>query len=279
MLMLFGMISCSPKAAPDARAARPGTLCGRISCRLFESPAEAVRAVLESRPLVLGVGEAHAQRGTEAVEPSVRRFTREILPVLKGRTGDLVVELLLPNPSCRNAGVAAAKEQKVVTEKQVASTQNDYVKLADAARASGIRPHALSPTCDDLIGIADAGVDAVTTSLDVVTKLAKSELVRLFREEQARGGSLLVVAYGGAMHNDLKPRAGRESWSFGPVLHDETAGRYVELDLIVPEFITDTESWRSLPWVADFDRDAHSDRTRLLEPEHGAFVLVFPKTK
>jgi hypothetical protein len=235
--------------------------------------------VLEKKPLVLGVGEAHAQQGTEQIEPSVRRFTREILPALQGRAVDLVVELMLPNPSCRKEGAAAAKEQKVVTEKQTASTQNDYVALADTARKGGIRPHALSPSCEDLAAIAGAGPDAIATSLDVVTRLVTSELVRLMKDEQGKGGNRLVIAYGGAMHNDLTPRQGRESWSFGPVLRYETEGRYVELDLIVPEFIADTESWRSLPWVATFDRDAHPEATRLLEPEPGSFVLVFPKTK
>lgn len=276
------LASASALAPASASASAPGpgvTACGQISCRLFESPAAAVLAVLEKKPRVLGVGEAHAQRGTEGIEPSVRRFTREILPALQGRAADLVVELLLPNPSCRKEGEAARKEQKVVTEKQTASTQNDYVVLASTARQRGIRAHALSPTCDDLAAIAGAGPDAIAASLDVITRLATVELIRLMKDEQARGGSRLVVAYGGAMHNDLTPREGRGSWSFGPVLRYESEQRYVELDLIVPEFIADTESWRSLPWVAGFDRNVHPESTRLLEPEPGAFVLVFPATR
>ena len=60
-----------------------------------------------------------------------------------------------------------------------------------------------------------------------------------------RSPDRLVVAYGGAMHNDLLPREGRADFSFGPSLAEATGGQYVELDLVIPEQIKDTDAWRA----------------------------------
>lgn len=227
---------------------------------------------------MIGIGEAHALAGTEAIEPAVRRFTRDLLPLLRTKATDLVVELMIPNPRCRKEAARAKEEQKVVTERQAAGDQNDYVALAAAARSLGIRPHALEPTCDDLARIAGAGPDAVTASLDVVTRLARESLERLYEDNASRNDARAVVAYGGAMHNDLQPRPGREKWSFGPALSKLTGGRYVEIDLIVPEFIADSPAWKGLPWLPLFDPAAHPTEATLLSPEPGSFVLVFPRT-
>lgn len=274
-------VAAPSASAPNQSARTPGatTSCGQIPCRTFRSAGEAFQAVLERKPLVLGVGEAHAQRGTESIEPAVRRFTHELLPLLRGIASDLVVEILLPNAGCQKEGKAVAREQRVVTEKQTASTRSDYVLLASAAREVGIVPHALTPSCDDLSLIASAGPEVVTTSLTVVTRLATSSLDRLLEAQDSTRRARLVVAYGGAMHNDARPRSGHEKWSFGPTMIQKTRARYIELDLIVPEFIADSESWRALSWVAAFDREAHPESARLLEPSPGSFVLVFPKTK
>jgi hypothetical protein len=251
--------------------------CGNIDCRIFGSSAEAFRTVLAENPRALGIGETHALRGTEAVEPATRRFTRDLLPLLAGRATDIVVEVLLPNPKCRTETKAAAKEQKVVTDHQAATDQNDYVALGNAAKALGIRPHALEPTCDDLTRIGKGGADAVATSLDVITRLATELASRLIDANEAAKDARAVVLYGGALHNDVVPRLGRETWSYGPALSARTAGRYVEVDLIVPEFMGDSPAWRSFPWVAAFDPKAHPDETALLSPAPHGFVLVFPR--
>ena len=88
----------------------------------------------------------------------------------------------------------------------------------------------------------------------------------------------LVLLYGGALHNDLAPRAGREAFSFGPELKAHTGGRYVELDLIVPEFIKDTETWRALPWYSHFDPKRAPEKTTLYNPSPGSYVLIFPRS-
>jgi len=250
--------------------------CGKEACRVYRSGAEAFAALLTPAPAVLAIGEAHALKGTESVEPATRRFTRDLLPLLSGRASDIVIELLLPNPACAPAAKEAKQKQKVVTEQQAKTDQNDYVALGTAAKALGIRPHALEPTCDDLARIAGAGPDVVMVSLDVVTRLATETISRYVAANETAKDARMVVAYGGAMHNDVAPIAERAQWSFGPELMHRTNGRYTEVDLIVPEGISDSPAWRALPWVPGFDRNAHPREAVVLSPTERGYVLVFP---
>jgi hypothetical protein len=268
--------SAVPSVAPPFET--PAVGCGPSPCRIFPSASAAFAAALEPAPAVLGIGEAHAQKGSEGIEPAARRFSRELLPLLAGHASDIVIELLLPNPKCAPEAKKARQEQKVVTEHQAATDQNDYVALGTAAKALAIRPHALEPTCEDLSRIAKAGPDVVTVSLDIVTRLASEALARLLVANVAANDSRMIVAYGGMMHNDVDPRPGRGPWSFGPAMKERTAGRYTEVDLIVREAIQDSPTWRSLPWVEGFDRTAHRGEAILLTPAPHGFVLVFPGT-
>jgi hypothetical protein len=280
VLLTAGCNAAHPGMAAPAGSAAPvpaaSAGCGASPCTLFDGARAAFTRVLEPPPAVLGIGEAHAQKGSENIEPATRRFSRELLPLLKGRASDIVIELMLPNPRCAPEAKKAQKEQKVVTEHQAATDQNDYVALGTAAQALGIRPHALEPTCDDLAHISRAGDDVVTVSLDVVTRLATETLTRLAAANAAAHDERMVVAYGGILHNDVAPRPGREQWSFGPALGARTRGRYTELDLIVPELMNDSPTWQSLPWVAGFDRDAHAGKAVLLAIAPRGWVLVFP---
>ncbi len=88
----------------------------------------------------------------------------------------------------------------------------------------------------------------------------------------------MVVAYGGAMHNDLAPRKGREAWSFGPRLQTKAGGKYVELDLIVPEFVGDGEVWKTQPWYGHFRRDLQGSKTILFTVRPGTYTLIFAPT-
>ncbi|MBW2459107.1 MAG: hypothetical protein JRI68_31700 [Deltaproteobacteria bacterium] len=250
-----------------------------MDCLLFDSPEAAVLALLARTPQVLAVGESHAQKGTEAIPSATFRFREQLLPLLKDRASDLVLELMIADGKCGQDEKKVAEVQKPVTKDQANSNQNEFVKLANKSKALGIVPHVLSPSCDDYQAVVKAGPRGIEQMLTMITDLT-AELVRRILERNAKDTTdKLVVAYGGAMHNDVVARPGREDFTFGPRLSTLTKNRYLELDLIVPEFIKDNDSWRALPWHPHFDRAAHPDKTTLYNPAPGAYVLIFPASK
>jgi len=269
-----------PPAASAAAPAKSGAPSGELDCRLFDTPAEAFAAVLaEHQPLVLAVGEAHAQKDSR-VASATKRFTETLLPLLQPRATDLVVELLLPAAGCKKTVAQVAEKQKEVTKQQAGSNQNEFVTLGHRSKALGITPHVLRPTCEEYDKIVQAGSDGIMEMLAMIAKLTEAKAKQLLAQNRAKGpDKQLVVAYGGAMHNDLQPRQDREQWSFGPQLSAATDGRYVAIDLIVPEFIQPTQSWQSLPWYEHFDPDRNPDKVTLLRPAPSSYVLIFARSK
>ena len=295
LLVLGSALGCSvqPSAAPTPSAAAPpaastaaiapsaappATDCVALGCRLFDTPADAFRAILATKPLVIAVGEAHAQKGTEAIPSSAKRFTGELLPLLEGRASDLLVELMAPPAGCKKTAEVVATKQKVVTEKQTESAQNEYVVMGNEAKKRGLVPDLLRPSCADLDAIDKAGDDAIGASLSTIARLTKTRVAGLLDRNAKAAPERLVATYGGAMHNDLTPPPERALWSFGPELSARVKGRYVEVDLFVPEFILETESWKKLEWYPHFDRTRHPDKTTLFNPHPGSYVLIFPRT-
>ncbi|WP_437996259.1 hypothetical protein WMF26_34805 [Sorangium sp. So ce185] len=269
--------SATAAAAATAPASPAPAPCGALGCLAFDAPAQAFAHVLQSGPRVLAVGEAHAQQGADGVPSATRRFTELFLPALAGRASDLIVELWAVDPRCKKEQVARVEEeQKAVTQTQSAGNQGEFLALGGEAKRLGIRPRLLAPSCQEYDAIVRAGPDAVTAMLEMIARLTAAEAKALLGREDAAGK--MVIAYGGALHNDVAPRPGRERWSFGPELSAATGGKYVELDLIVREFIKDSESWRALPWYPHFDREAHPDETVLFNPAPGAYVLIFPRS-
>jgi len=267
-------------STPSEETPKPAapTPCGALNCQLYDSPEAAVLALLEGAPQILAVGESHAQKGTEAIPSATRRFREQLLPLLKNRTSDLVLELMIADGKCGQDEKKVAEVQKPVTKDQAQSNQNEFVKLANRAKALGIQPHVLRPSCEDYQAVVKAGPDGIAQMLTMITDLT-ADLARRILERNAKAKvDKLVVAYGGAMHNDVVARPGREAFTFGPRLTKLTGSRYVELDLIVPEFIKDNDSWRALPWHPHFDRTAHPGKATLYNPAPGAYVLIFPAT-
>jgi hypothetical protein len=267
----------SPTASASPAAGKP---CGELDCRLFDSPEAAFAFVLAERPRVIGVGEAHAQKGMEGIDSATKRFTERFLPLLQGRTSDLIVELMLPPKGCAKAEQEVRTQQKEVTKQQASTNQNEYVVLGDAARRAGIVPDALRPTCQDLDAAAKAGDQAVPVMLETIARLSRIKTAELLarNDQSPQAKDKMVILYGGALHNDLAPKPGREAWSFGPELARATGGRYVELDVFVPESIQDTDSWRAFAWYSRYDPAAHGGSTVLFRTAPSTFALIFPRS-
>lgn len=262
----------APASGPSAQTS-PSPL---LTPRVFDSAELAFDAVLEAKPLVLAIGETHLQKDTAAnVVSSTKHFTEALLPKLRGRATDLVLELWVANGSCGKQEKQVAQQQKDVSATQARDNQNEFIALGDAAKKLGIAPHVLIPPCDEYARILDAGAGDVDAMLTMIARLTARDLSAWLAKHP--DGDQMVVAYGGAMHNDLSPRKGREAWSYGPAVAAKAKGRYVELDLIVPEMIKDTDAWRAQPWYSSYDGEKQGKKALLFGVAPGAYALVFPR--
>lgn len=273
------LAATAPREALSAPAREPETeACGPFECERFTTGSAALARVLADRPVALGIGEAHALAGSEGVLSTTRRFADELLPSLAGRSSHLVVELINPDARCERATREVREIQKPVTAPQSAQNQNDYVELGRRARELGIEPFVLSPQCDEFRAIADAGDAAVDVMLQTIARVTSRMLRAALAKNQAAGRAALVIGYGGLLHNDIEPSGAKERWSYGPELAKFTGGRYVELDLIVREFIKDSDVWRALPWYSHFEPGRFDDQWLLMRTAPQRYVLFFPRS-
>jgi hypothetical protein len=267
--------SSQPVAATSAAPVAPPSYreCG-AGCKAFSSAEAAFDHVLVEKPRVLAIGEAHAQSTGPKLASSTKRFMDHLLPRLAPRATDLVLELWVANGSCGKVEQKVQKQQEAVTAPQAATNQNEFMELGHRAKALGIMPHALVPSCEQYQKIAGAGAGDIEEMLAMLKAVTARDVGNLLAR---RGPERLIIAYGGAMHNDLVPRPGREAFSFGPELAKATAERYVELDLIIPEQIKDTETWRALPWYSRYSMGKSGSDAYLLSWAPHAYALVFPR--
>jgi hypothetical protein len=271
----------------QGQASLRGDPCGALACAQYDSAVDAFRVAIAGDAVVLAVGEAHAQKGA-TVPSSAARFTRDLLPLLQGRASDLLVELMMPPGGCGEATAEVHEKQAAATSRQAETNQNEYVAMGERARALGIVPDMLRPTCADLEGVRRAGDDAIAASLELIARLSAAQAERLMdrdaRTDADRGK--MVVLYGGMLHNDLAPRPEAARWSYAPELarrarererERDTGGRFVAVNLVVPEFIGDDETWRALPWWSHYDRGRLGRRATLFRTGESSYVLVFPE--
>jgi hypothetical protein len=270
-----GQAPVAGSAPPPPPAAPPYRDCGD-GCKAFPTAEAAFDFVLAEQPRVLAIGEAHAQSGGPGGPSSTKRFMDQLLPRLAPRASDLVIELWLANGSCGKVEQKVQKQQQAVTAPQAATNQNEFVELGHRAKAAGIMPHALVPSCEQYQKISSAGPNDVAEMLAMIKTVTQHDVENLLAR---RGPERLIVAYGGAMHNDLVPREGRQDFSFGPELETATNDRYVELDLVIPEQIKDTEAWRSLPWYGHYSAEKAGNEAVLYSWAPHAYALFFPNAK
>lgn len=261
---------------PDRGAPAPGdSPCIDLPCETFARPEDALATLLARSPRVMAFGEAHAQKDGPGGPSTTKRFTDTLLPLFKGKATDLVLELWVANGSCgKKTEQKVAQQQKAVAAPQAAQNQNEFVALGAAAKAVGIRPHVLTPPCEDYLRILDAGGGDVDQMLTMIARLTASDIGKFI--DNTAGQSSLLIAYGGALHNDVVPKQGRESWSFGAELTQKLGEKYMAIDLVVPETIRDTDAWKALPWHGKFLRERQGDRAVLMTVGPSSYVIFFP---
>jgi hypothetical protein len=227
---------------------------------------------------VVGIGEAHAPPELHHIRGSARRFGEELLPVLEGRASHLIVELLSPNLACQETTREVRRAHEPVTQSQSTNNQDDYVALGHRAKALHIEPFVLSPSCEEYRAITSAGDDAISQTLTTIATITSRMLRAALVKNRSAGEARIVLAYGGALHNDVTPQASRAAWSYGPELSAFTRGRYLELDLIVREFIKDNAVWRALPWYEHFTPQLYPDASVVMRWGPQSYVLFFPRS-
>jgi hypothetical protein len=256
-----------------------GVRCGDLGCAQYDTPRDAFLAALASDPAVLGIGEAHAPKGA-TVPSAAKRFADDLLPALAGRASDLVVELMMPPTGCADAAAEVRRSQAPATSRQAETNQNEYLAMGERARALGVVPDMLRPTCADLDAVRRAGDDAIGASLEMIARLSASQVRHLVdrdaRSDADRGKA--VVVYGGMLHNDLAPPKENARWSYALDVDAYVHGRFTAIDLVVPEYIGDDEAWRAFSWWPHYDRARLGAKTTMFRTGERSFVIVFPES-
>jgi hypothetical protein len=231
----------------------------------------------ETSPTVLAVGEIHAQKDSSLKASPTQRFAA-LIPMFCGRSQHIVIELWTPRNDCGDNSVARVREaQKPVTSAQAATNQNDFLELGNVAKANGIQPHALVPTCEDYRSILAADDQDIARMLELTaTRSAELTEKLLSGSEEAGAREPWVLLYGGAMHNDIAPKVGREQFSYGPRLLTSTSGRLTELDIVLREQVKGTEAFQRLAWYPYFRQDTLESQYTLFRLGPHSFTLIYP---
>jgi len=276
-----------PASGPaSAPVAGDGVKTPAPRVRVFRTAAEALDHALASRPLIVGFGEYHERVGAPKVDSAIKRFTRDLLEPLAAETTDLVVESWEIDGKCGAVEKQVVKDVQKTTERPP-ETENEVETLLQRARARHILTHVLSVTCKQYEEVFGGKTVDYAKMLDLITRQLRAKAVESWARRQRRRAEAppeaaaerrVILLYGGALHNDLYPREGYEDWSYAAALHQLAGGRFVEVDLFVPEYIRGDEDLVKEAWYPQFLRQTGPDRTLLIERGPSSFIIVFPTT-
>ena len=254
------------QALPAASADAPAST--------YPSAAAAVQALLAGSPRVVAFGEYHQQKKTARIPSALRHFTRELLPTLSaaGAT-DLVVETWITTGSCGEVERKAVARVDKATQRP-ASTEDEVVTLLRRAKESGLEPRILQVACKDYQAIFGSG----RLDYDKLLRLTRDQLETQIRAALQRPGSRLVVSYGGAIHNDLHP-PNDLTYAFGEAIARTVNGKYLEIDLYVPEYVEKDPLIRREPWYQQYRRAFRPHLVVVVARGPESYVLIFPRQR
>lgn len=261
--------------APDAGTQR----CGTAPCQSFKTSRAAFEQVLKSNPVILAIGEYHELSGSPKVKSAIKRFTEDMLPALKGKATSLVVETWMTNGRCGEAEKQATAQVKKVTQRPD-TTEDEVTTLLDRSFDNGLANHILVLSCDEYRSMldTDGSLDS-EKSLKLVRRKVEEKALEIRDKKEGGVPGKTLVLYGGAMHNDLAPTDEWKDYSFGPLLASSLDGGYLELDLLVPEYVEKDEDLLKEDWFAPAMKLAGAGTTVLVTPHPDVFLVVFPRRK
>lgn len=267
-----------PPPAKKKMKARPAaTDAGLPHHSVHDDLGAAFEHLMRDKPRVLGVGELHLRTDkTGPMQSALTRFTAEAMPALGPQVSDLVIETWVVDPACKTGGEATQRVESAM--KRPESTKNEIGGLIGIIKQNGIKAHVMRLTCDDLNAVAPpAGVDAEKL-LGVVTRelgrVARSAV--RYREDHAEPRPLIVV-YGGALHNDLYPYESTAQWSYAPGVDEATGGRFVEVDLYLPELVEGQPLYEGEHWYPLVAK-APPGKVILVERARHSWLAILPRS-
>jgi hypothetical protein len=285
-LLTLAVCACSKDApAPPRAQSAPGE---RSLPRVTEAPgaaaphayrdlAGALVATIPADARVIGFGELHARRDRPATTSTLAAFTRA-LPALADRLSDLVIETWRVDPGCGAPAVDATARIETAIERP-ATTRSEITELVDAARAARVQPHAMTLHGADSAAVAPAGgeVDAAAMLSLTTRELRRIVTSAVAHRDEEPGHRPWIAVYGGALHNNRLPAAGVAEWSYAPDADRATGGRFVEIDLVVPELAAASPGARREPWfpLAGAPRDPDHPVLVWTRGER-SFVVILP---
>lgn len=282
-------------AVAAATAARPPPSEQPLTATRHRSVAEAVGVALASGPVVVAFGELHQTRDTAEIPSALRRFTQEILPGLVGQLSHLVVETWITSGRCGEAERAVTKDVEKTTERP-AATASEIETLIRAVDAGGAAPRILSITCADYEAMRPQGQDVdYDRTLRITARALETAAFRALGDRRRREGVAspgtsiagasepsgrparpIVGIYGGALHNDVHPVADLAGYTFASGMMASTLGRYVEIDLVVPEYAAASAAIQAQDWWRAYQRSPRPRGVVMVRRSSRSFVVVFP---
>jgi hypothetical protein len=245
--------------------------------KFFSSPSEIVTEVMSHQPRVVAFGEYHQVEGGSTVPSAVKRFSDQMLAVLAARASDLVVETWITEGKCGATETAAVAKVEETLQRPEA-TEDELVTLLRRAKSAGVRPHILTLSCAEYEDIQpkNGEVDYVKLLGVITAQLEKGIDAAL----QTAPREKTVLVYGGALHNDLFPKKELAAFSFAKSVRKKVAGKYLEVDLYVPEYIEHDKEISRERWFAEWRKaqTAHPGQPALVERGPLSYIVIFPIT-
>jgi hypothetical protein len=250
-------------------------LVAAVEVTTYDSEAQIMARLLEEKPRVIAFGEYHELTGGAKARSAISHFTDELLALTTVRASDLIVETWVTTGNCgKTETQAVAKVEKHIQRPKTVKTELEI--LLERTQQLGLRPHILTITCDEYRSIQPDGGDVdYIKLLSVVTGALKREIDAALKKSRPEK---TVLVYGGAVHNDLEPRPELKDYTFGPAVRDQVGGRYLEVDLYVPEFIERDKDIVKEGWYALYKKKAKPGKPTLVKRSPGSYIVVFPRS-
>ncbi|HZS36502.1 MAG TPA: hypothetical protein VFF06_06740 [Polyangia bacterium] len=252
------------------------TAAAKTELRNFDSPAEALASLLAARPRVIAFGEYHEIKGAAPAKSAIAHFQEEMLEPLKAGGSDLIVETWVTEGNCgkQEKEVVAQVEE---TTQRPETTESEVVTLMKRAKAINIQPHILKLTCGGYQALLDdkGEVDYVKL-LQTVTDLLRDKIMETLVARAAAPDKTILV-YGGAIHNDVYPRRELAAFTFAPKIQKAVKGKYLEVDLYVPEYIDADKELRAEAWYAPLQKLAKPGKATLIRRGPSSYIIVFAR--